>query len=138
MDEKKMLKGENFLSVWRRELLIAAFALSIAVTIIFGVRAFHQAPHKKVDQRIRPWMSVKYVARAHRVPPQVLYEALALPPAPRDKRSIKQIARAQNLPVEEVIIALQKAIERAQPLSSPTPGFTPSPPGISGQPPNSR
>jgi hypothetical protein len=138
MDEKRMSKGENFLSVWRRELLIAAFALSIAVTIIFGVRAFHQAPHKKVDHRIRPWMSIKYVAQAHRVPPQVLYEALALPPAPRDKRSIKQIARAQNLPVNEVIIALQKAIERAKSVSSPTPAPAFPTPGISGQRPDPR
>lgn len=136
MDEKKMLKGENYLSVWRRELLLAAFALSVVVTVIFGVRAFHQVPHKKVDERIRPWMTINYVAHSHHVPPPVLYEALGLPPKPRDKRSIRQIARAQNIRVEEVILALQQAIERARPVASPS--LFPSPSSTPDRAPNAR
>lgn len=132
MDEKNALKGENFLLARRRILLVAAFALSIVVIVIFGIRAFHQAPRKKSSERIRPWMSIKYVAHAHRVPPQALYEALGLPPKTQDKRSIKQIARAQNLPVDEVILALQQAIERTKSVSSPTPSPT------STQPPTPR
>jgi hypothetical protein len=124
MGERDKSKGENFLLARRQVLIAAAFALSIVVIVVFGIRAFHQAPRKKSSERIRPWMSIKYVARAHRVPPQVLYEALDLPPKTQDKRSIKQIARAQNLPVEEVILVLQKAIERARPASAPTPAHT--------------
>lgn len=134
MEERRITKSESFLSAWRQELLIAAFLMSVAVVVIFGVRAFHRAPHRKVDERIRPWMSLPYVAHSYRVPPHVLYEALDLPPKPRDRRSIKQIARAQNLPVQEVILALQQAIERARPLppalpsnSPPTPTQPPAP-----------
>ena len=116
-----MLKGENFFTTRRRELLIAAFTVSVTATIIFGVRAFHQLPRKTPDHPIHSWMTLKYVARTHRVPSQVLYEALALPVTPNDKRSIRQIARSLNLPEEEIILALEKAIERAQSVPSPTP-----------------
>lgn len=116
-----MLKGENFFTARRRELLIAAFTVSVTATIIFGVRAYHQMPRKNPAHPIHSWMTLKYVARTHRVQPQILYEALALPDTPRDKRSIRQIAESLNLPEEEVIIALEKAIERAQTVSSPAP-----------------
>jgi len=132
MGERKTLKGEDYLLVRRRLLMAAAFVLSLVVIVVFGIRAFHQAPRKKSSERIRPWMSLKYVARAHRVPPQILYEALDLPPKTQDKRSIKQIARAQNLPVEEVIIVIQKAIERARPTSASTPVHTSPTSGIPG------
>lgn len=122
-----MLKGESYLSVWRRELLIAAFALSVVVTVIFGVRAFQQVPHKRVDERIRPWMSISYVAHSHHIPPPVLYEALGLTTKPRDKRSLKQIAREQKRPVEEVIAVLQKAIAQARPPFPPPPSPEKSP-----------
>lgn len=143
MGERKTLKGEDYLLVRRRLLMAAAFVLSLVVIVVFGIRAFHQAPRKKSSERIRPWMSLKYVARAHRVPPQILYEALDLPPKTQDKRSIKQIARAQNLPVEEVIIVIQKAIEqkaieRARPTSASTPVHTSPTSGIPGPSPDPR
>mgnify|MGYP006967844947 CR=1 FL=1 len=72
MGERKTLKGEDYLLVRRRLLMAAAFVLSLVVIVVFGIRAFHQAPRKKSSERIRPWMSLKYVARAHRVPPQLM------------------------------------------------------------------
>ena len=44
----------------------------------------------------------------------MLYRAIGLPTAPRDKRPIAAIARAQHRPVDELIAALQNAIMHAR------------------------
>ena len=105
---------------WRQRIVLIAFALCLAVTVIFAMRAFHRRPHPKVDEPIRPWMSVPYVAHSYHVPPHVLFEAIKVPSEhPPDRRPIGRIAREQNRPVQEVIADLQNAIVSARPRSMP-------------------
>ncbi len=112
--------------------VIAAMALVLLVTGLFAVRTVRRAVYWRLhrDEAIRPWMSVPYIAHSYRVPPPVLYEALRISPVPHDHRPIKELAREQNVPIEQLILTLQEAIarERARnPAGSqpPSPGRSP-------------
>lgn len=113
--------------------VIAALALVLLVTSLFAVRTVRRAVYWRLhrDEVIRPWMSVPYVAHSYRVPPVVLYEALGIAPQSHDRRPIKEIAREQNISLEQLIATLQEAIarERARNPSGlqppPSPGRSP-------------
>jgi hypothetical protein len=116
-------------------LLGLALAVALASTIFFAQRAFQQGPRlrRASDEAIRPWMSVPYIAHAFHVPPQVLFEALGLPPGPPpDRRPIERIARAQGRSVSEITAVLIEAINRARPPGPPPP---PAPPTETGSAP---
>jgi hypothetical protein len=98
---------------WHQWLLLAIFLLAIVVTGFFAVRTVRRAIYWQAhrDEPIRPWMSVRYVSRSYRVPPELLYRAINLEPVPHDRRPLREIAREQKRPVETLIIELQEAIK---------------------------
>ena len=110
---------------WKQWAAIAALALVVLVTSLFAVRTFRRAIYWRMhrDEVIHPWMTLPYVAHSYRVPPHVLYDALKIEHPPHDHRPIKQIAKEQNRPVNEVIKTLSDAIGRAreQPSSNGPP-----------------
>src|SRR5580765_3540693 len=97
---------------WKQWTAIAALMLVLLVTGLFAVRTFRRAVYWRLhrDEVIRPWMSVPYVAHSYRVPPHILYEALGIAPQPHDRKPIKEIAREQNISVEQLITTLQQTI----------------------------
>ena len=105
---------------WTQWLSLLGLVLSLAVVTFFAVRGVQQVPRQQVDEPIRPWMTVPYIARSYRVPSHVLYAALGLPATPRDRRPLVAIARAQHRPVAALIADLQTAIVQARP-PYPTP-----------------
>ena len=111
----------------RQWLLILGLVLSLTITVVFTVRAMRHAPRPQVDEPMRPWMSVTYIAHSYHVPSYVLFQALGLPPKPPDKRPIMDIALAQNRSVETVIADLQNAIIYARPPHPPPPPPPPDP-----------
>jgi hypothetical protein len=119
---------------WRQWLAVVAFLLAVFAAGFFAVRtvrhAIYWSQHK--DETIRPWMSVPYVARSYRVPPHVLYQAIRLSPAPRDRRSLREISHEQNRPVDTLILELQNAITVVRQLPHPPP---PPPPRDGGNSP---
>jgi hypothetical protein len=110
---------------WRDWILVLGLLLSLTVIVVFAIRAFNHVPRSRVDEPIRPWMSVPYIAHSYHVPPHVLLAALGLPPKPSDKRPIMVIARAQKRTVQMVEADLQNAIIHARP---PYPSPQPLPP----------
>ena len=94
--------------------LLLACMLSVALAVMFTLHALRSAPHPGRDEPIQPWMNVPYIAHSYHVPPPFLYQAIGLPAAPRDRRPIAAIARAQRRPVDELIAALQNAIMHAR------------------------
>lgn len=120
---------------WHQWLLLAVFLVALVVTGLFAVRAVRRAAYWRShrDEPIRPWMSVRYIARSYRVPPYVLYEAIQLQPEPHDRRPLREIAREQNRSVEALISELHEAIKGfhahapppAQPPASPGGGSSP-------------
>ena len=113
-------------------LAILVLALVLLITGLFAVRTVRRAVYWRLhrDEVIRPWMSLPYIAHSYRVPPHVLYEALGIEPRLHDRKPIKEIAREQNISVEQLITTLQGAIARERaPIpsasQSPSPGRSP-------------
>jgi hypothetical protein len=100
-------------------LLVAAFFLAIAATFFFGYRAGRTAREirrhndRQRNEPIRAWMSVPFVAHTYHIPEPVLFQAIHVPPNPRDHRPIRDIARAEKLPSAELIRELEKAVASA-------------------------
>jgi hypothetical protein len=100
----------------RRTLILAlAFILAIALTFVFGYRAGHQARLiRRENEPIHGWMSIPFIAHAHHVPPEVLYQAIGVKPQPKDHRPLRRIAREQKRPVEQIIQDLNAALKAAR------------------------
>jgi hypothetical protein len=107
---------------WQQWLFILGFVVSLVIVVIFALQAFRHAPRPRVNEPIRSWMSIPYIARSYNVPASVLYQALQLTHIPRDRRPLTVIAREQNRTVASVVAALEEAIKIAHP-----PGATPPP-----------
>ena len=108
---------------WRFWLVAMLFLVAVMVTSLFTIRAVRQASRlrARVDEPVQAWMTVPYIARSHRVPPHILFHAIGVQPGPPpDRRPIREIARAQGRPVEELISELNEAVRRAR-HGSPTP-----------------
>jgi hypothetical protein len=102
---------------WQRILIVAlAFMLAIAGTFMFAYRAGRRARQiHAASEPIRDWMSVPFIAHSHHVPASVLFQALGVEPRqPRDRRSIRHLARDLKRPVPDVIAQLQRAIDAAK------------------------
>ncbi len=109
--------------------MIVGFALSLAITGFFTVQAIRQAPHRRRQETIRPWMNIPYIAYSYHVPAQVLYQALGLTSIPHDRRPLLEIARQEKQPVENLILKVEAAITQYRLTATPSPTGTPSPPG---------
>ncbi len=109
----------------RQWLVVLAFVLVLSFTALFAVRTVRRTIywHYHQDEPIRPWMNLGYIAHSYSVPPWVLHQALGLAQKP-DRRPIREIARAQNRSVDEVIAILQNAIVHSRP-PYPPPGPPP-------------
>jgi hypothetical protein len=115
---------------WKQWTAIAALVVVVLLTSVFAVRTFRRAIYWRMhrDEVIRPWMSLPYVAHSYQVPPHVLYDALKVEHPPHDRRPLRQIAKEQNRPVNDVIKILYDAIARARqqlPSNGPPPGRSP-------------
>jgi hypothetical protein len=115
---------------WHQWLVLLLFLTALVVTGLFGVRTVRRAVYWRThrDEPVRPWMSVSYVSRSFRVPPHVLYQAIGVSPVPHDRRPLRELAREQNRPVEELISELQNAIVQARSHPPPPEQFPPPPP----------
>lgn len=98
----------------QRLLLGVAFVLVLAATFFFGFRVGRHARRLRwQNEPIRAWMTVPFIAHTRHVRPDVLFRALGLPPHPHDRRPVRQIARAEHRPVDDVIRDLEDAIANA-------------------------
>jgi hypothetical protein len=107
----------------RTLVLIVAFCLALSLTFFFGYRAGRTARRAHFqNEPVRPWMSVPFVAHTHHTREEVLFEAIHVKPDPHDRRPIRDIAKAQRVPVNQLIQDLEIAI--AKPAEAPS-GTTP-------------
>ncbi|MGI9037078.1 MAG: hypothetical protein ACR2GD_13715 [Pyrinomonadaceae bacterium] len=97
---------------WKQWLLFCAFILVICFTCFHLYRTIERAAYWRAhhDQPIADWMTVGYIAHSYHVPPTVLYDALGLKPEPHDRRTLSQIATAQNRSAAEVKKDLEEAV----------------------------
>ena len=108
---------------WRRTLAVGlAFVVAITGTFVFAYRAGRQVRHiRTVNEPIRAWMSVPFIAHAHHLPANVLFQAIGVQPQePHERRSVRRIAHDLNRPVPDLMAQLQRAIDAAaQPPGGP-------------------
>jgi hypothetical protein len=101
--------------LWRaHRWLLLGFVAAVALALFFGVRAaiftVYWSGHQ--DEAIAGWMTPRYIAHSWEVPPQVIGEALGLAPDGDARRmTIDEVARARDLPVEDVAATVTAAIE---------------------------
>src|SRR5262249_47990970 len=112
----------------KKWLLAVAFLLSAALTVLFAFRAVHHRPHRRVDEPIRPWMTIDDLAHSYHAPRRVISEALAVQHHQPDKLRVARVDREQNRRVASVINDLMGAINQARPNAPVSPpGSTRSP-----------
>ena len=101
--------------------ITVGFALAICGTFLFAVRAGRAARRMHAaDEPVRAWMSIPFIAHSHHVPESLLFDAIGVEPRrPRDRRSVRHIARDTNRPVPQLIAQLQRAVDSAAPHSAP-------------------
>src|ERR1700741_5248847 len=107
----------------RQWLVVLAFFLVIAATLVFAERAVRPIIfwHYHQDEPISGWMTVDYVDHSYHVAPHVLFLALGLPHKPPDRRPLRDIAPAQNRAMDEIKASLMDAIIHARPPYPPPP-----------------
>lgn len=95
-------------------LLLLGFCLAVAATFFFGYRAGRTSRRIRwQNEPIRPWMSVPFIAHVHHTRSEPLFQAIGVPPDPRDRRPIRDIARTEKRPVADLIRNLDKALAEA-------------------------
>ena len=105
---------------WHHWLIAAALVLALGFTGWHAYRAVRAAifwSHNQ-DEPIQGWMTVGFVAHSYHVPPDILYQALGLPPG-HDRRALRLIAREQHRSLEAEKTSLQNAIAHARQPNPP-------------------
>ena len=122
---------------WRQSLVSVAFLLSVAIAVVFVVRAVQPVIywHYHQDEPIRGWMTMGYVAHSYHVPRHVVHSAIGLPDQPPDRRPLREIAKAQHRSTDEIRTALLAAIVQARRIqaASPAPSAKPGATSIADQ-----
>jgi hypothetical protein len=110
-------------------IVLIGFCLALAAALYFGSRAGRTARRMHwQNEQIQPWMSVPFVAHLHHTHADLLFRAIHVEPNPRDRRPIRDIARAEKVPVSELLRDIEKAIQDANhtgPEGVPPPGKAP-------------
>ena len=96
----------------RQWLVLGALLLVLGMTVYYTVRIVRFTVFSRQHQEapIRGWMSVRYVARTHHVPVEVLNTAIGLPADSIESTPLRAIARSQNRSFEELQIELTDAV----------------------------
>ena len=99
---------------YRTMLAVLGFCMALAGAFFFGYRAAVHARHFRwQNEPIRAWMSVPFVAHSHHTSEEALFQAIHLPPNPKDRRPIREIAREEHVQPAELIRELQSALDKA-------------------------
>jgi hypothetical protein len=134
----------------QRMVVFGLITAGVLLAVFFGIRAAfafrefrrHGAPpfspleaknHQPAEtnvELIREWMTIPYVAQMYQVPPEVLFEALGLPPSKSiGEKSLKQL-NDEHFPQAEgwVVTTVKAAILefQTQTLSAPPPTLSPA------------
>jgi hypothetical protein len=106
-----------------------AFMLISLLTINFAIRGVQHGRRLRArpDEPIQGWMNIRHIAHSYHVPPDVIHQALGLPPKP-DRRPLVRIAVDTGRTTDAVIADVMAAIQQFRAARPPDPPAPPSPP----------
>ncbi len=124
-------------SSWLTILVVLLILIGFGLTAYYGIRAVrsyremhrvHLRPGQTDVSLVRPWMTVPYIARAYRVPEEVLWQGLGIPERGNRAKSLRALDRqyAGGKPgailekVKEIITEYQGAHPAIPALPVPT------------------
>lgn len=121
----------------QRILVVVLVLIGLLITVFFGMRALHALrrfnghrppPPGKVEtdvELIRDWMTVPFISRMYRVPDEIIFQALGIPPKNNRDKSLLDLNREYYPDTEGFVIAQVKSTILAhqpppEPASAPT------------------
>ncbi len=112
---------------WWQWTVATVFVVALLGAGLFAAQtvrySLHWSQHR--DEPVERWMPLRYIARSYRVPPEVLRDALGLPPdrpGPLgDRRPLAEIAEEEGVAFEALRDTLLEAIARANTPPRPPP-----------------
>jgi hypothetical protein len=130
----------NSINPRQRNFVVGLIVIGLMIIGFFGlrtVRAFrqfhgHRPPPpftgEKVETNVdlvRDWMTLPYISIAYRLPPNMLYETLKIPPKGSERKSLKELNDEYYPEAPGIVIELVKAAIRAhQPAPTAFPADT--------------
>ena len=136
----------------QRLLFISLIVMGLIFVVFFGVRFVHafkefnghrprhfsqlQSEPAETDVTlIRDWMTIGYLSHAYQLPPNLLYEALNIPPRGNEHKSLKQLNKKYYPEAPGIVVEKVKAAILAdQPPQSPLAPDTAVPPATAVPP----
>lgn len=96
----------------KRPILVTAWAIALTLTFLFGLRTIGYLNDWRHTSEIdvEGWMTPRYIAHANRVDPQTIIDSIDLDRDQIARRTLAQIARQQNVPLDELIAQIEAAI----------------------------
>ncbi len=125
----------------QRGLMIGLIILGVLFTGFFGMRAFRAfrkfdghrpPPHGEVEtdvELIRDWMTIPFISRTYQVPPEIIFEALNIPPQKEHDKNLK-VLNEEYYPGQEgfVLSVIKATILADQASHPPAPDIPPTAP----------
>lgn len=117
-------------SRWAVRLLVVLAVLSAAAAAFLGMRTVrtyallvsaYEVGRPDLSN-VRPWMTLRYVAAAYRVPEPELRAELAVPVASSPDTTLGDLARSADMPRPDYLLRVQRAIVAAAPGPAPPRG----------------
>jgi hypothetical protein len=102
----------------QRNFVVGLIVIGLLIIGFFGLRTFrtfrefraHRPPPPLAPglvetdvELIRDWMTIPYISISYRLPPNLLYESLKIPPQENEKKSLKQLG-SQYYPQDPHIV----------------------------------
>lgn len=142
----------NSINPRQRNFVVGLIVIGLMIIGIFGfrtVRAFrqfhgHRPPRPFTGEKvqtnvdlIRDWMTLPYLSITYRLPPNLLYETLKIPPRGNERKSLKELNDEYYPEAPGTVTELVKAAIRAHqpaptavPVDTVVPAMTSIPPVV--------
>jgi len=115
-------------SPWGQRILLALLVVVTIPTVLFGLRAYNSLLLLRSAYElgapgvssVRPWMTLRYIAGAHRAPEAALIAQLQLAPGTDPDTELKSLAEREGVPKVEFVQKVQQALVAVAPaLAAP-------------------
>ena len=107
-----------------RVVVAAVLLVGVALAAWSGLRLYERLhrppPPRQTDvSLIAGWMTVPYVARTYRVPPDDLYRALGVAPKDNDKQNLDQLGAETGRGPEQAVAVVRETVAADQAAHPP-------------------